>query len=135
MMTNKSYQTVFSLKTILAALLPAYFFPTVMSFLPGYIMQNHELMAASYTTIGLSSLIATLISIYILWQFEYRQILVHSSVLRALCIVPFMVGLGALSTYSLDLPSEYFNIMLSAFIGSTIITMRQKITIYTYEKN
>ncbi|WP_232279311.1 hypothetical protein [Myroides odoratimimus] len=90
-------------------------------------------MNASYSTIGLPSLLATILSFFILWQFECRQILVHSKALRALLIIPFMVGLGALSAYVLHLPSEYFNIMLSAFIGATIITIRQKLTIYTHE--
>lgn len=134
-MIPNHHQTAFTLKALLAAILPAYFFPTVMSFLPGYLMQNHELMAASYTTIGFSSLIATILSLFILWQFECRQILVHSRALRALLLIPFLVGLGALSAYVLNLPSEYFNIMLSTFIGTTIITLRQKLTIYTHEKN
>lgn len=134
MITNPP-QTAFTLKALLAAILPAYFFPTVMSFLSGYLMQNQELLAASYTTIGFSSLIATLLSLCILWQFEYRQILIHSKALRALLLIPLMVGLGALSAYVLNLPSEYFNIMVSAFIGTTIITLRQKLIIYTYEKN
>jgi len=128
-------QTAFTLKALLAAILPAYFFPTVMSFLSGYLMQNQELQAASYTTIGFSSLIATLLSLCILWQFEYRQILLHSSALRALLLIPLMVGLSALSMYVLNLPSEYFNSMLSAFIGTTIVVLRQKLTLYTYEKN
>ncbi|WP_121966195.1 hypothetical protein [Myroides sp. N17-2] len=135
MITNNRHNTAFTLKALVSATLPAYFFPTVMSFASGYIMQNPELMTASYTTIGLSSLIATILSFLILRQFEHRQILIHNKAIRALLIIPFMVGLGALTAYALHLPSEYFNIMLSAFIGATIITIRQKITTYTYENN
>lgn len=121
-------ESTFSLKTLILSALPAYIFPTVMSFLPGYIMHKTDLMMASYSTIGLSSLISTIISFILLWQCEQKQILVYNKLIRSILIIVLMVVLGALCAYSLNMPTEYFNIMLSAFIGATIITIRQKVT-------
>ncbi|MDR0194775.1 MAG: hypothetical protein LBI73_06595 [Myroides sp.] len=123
-------QSTFNLKTLIISASPAYIFPTVMSFLPGYILDNSALMKASYSTIGLSSLIATIISFILLWQCERKQILVHNKVIRSILIIGLMITLGALSAYLLNMPTEYFNIMLSAFIGATIITIRQKVISY-----
>lgn len=93
-------------------------------------------MAASYSTIGLSSLIATLLSFVILWQLEQRQILVENKWTRSLFIILLMIGLGTFCASILNLPStEYFNITFSAFLGATIITVRQKVKNDKDEKN
>jgi len=134
-MKNTNYPSDFSLRTLVLAAVPSYVFPTLMSFLSGYFLQKTDLMMASYTTIGLSSLLSTLLSFMILWQFELKQILVQNKWVRALLIILLMISLGAFCAFLLNLPSEYFNIMFSAFIGAAIITIRQKVKNYKDEKN
>lgn len=127
--------STFNLRSLVAAAVPSYVFPTLMSFLSGYFLQKAELMAASYTTIGLSSLVSTLLSFMILWQLELRQVLVQNKWVRSLLIISLMISLGAFCAAILNLPSEYFNMMFSAFLGATIITIRQKVKNDKDEKN
>ena len=127
--------SAFNLRTLVLAAVPSYIFPTLMSFLSGYFLQKTDLMMASYTTIGLSSLLSTLLSFMILWQFELKQILVQNKWVRALLIILLMISLGAFCAFLFNLPSEYFNIMFSAFLGAAIITIRQKVKNYKDEKN
>jgi hypothetical protein len=53
----------------------------------------------------------------------------------ALLIILLMISLGAFCAFLFNLPSEYFNIMFSAFLGAAIITIRQKVKNYKDEKN
>lgn len=135
MKNTNSLPSAFSLRALILAAVPSYVFPALMSFLSGYFLQKTELMMASYTTIGLSSLISTLLSFMILWQFELKQILVQNKWVRALLIILLMISLGVFCAFLLDLPSEYFNITFSAFLGAAIITIRQKVKNYKDEKN
>jgi membrane-bound ClpP family serine protease len=127
--------SAFSLRSLVLAAIPSYVFPALMSFLSGYFLQKTELMAASYTTIGLSSLLSTILSFMILWQFELKQILVQNKWVRTLLVILLMVSLGAFCTSIFNLPSECFNITFSAFLGAAIITIRQKVKNYKDEKN
>ncbi|MGY5252662.1 hypothetical protein [Sphingobacterium spiritivorum] len=135
-MRNRNYiPSAFNLRTLVAAAVPSYVFPALMSFLSGYFLQKTELMRASYTTIGLSSLLSTLFSFIILWQFESRQILVQNKLIRSLLVVFLMISLGIFCTSLLNLPSECFNITFSAFLGAVILTTRQHMKNYKDEKN
>ncbi|MGJ1432474.1 hypothetical protein ACR79M_13060 [Sphingobacterium spiritivorum] len=136
MMTNKNYlSSAYSLRALIAAALPSYIFPTLMSFLSGYFLQKTELMQASYTTIGLSSLLSTIFSFILLWQLESRQILVQNRIIRSLLIILLMITLGVCFVSLLNLPSECFNITFSAFLGAAIITIRQQVKNYRNEEN
>jgi len=135
MKNTNSLPSAFNFRSLVLAAVPSYVFPTLMSFLSGYFLQKTELMTASYTTIGLSSLVSTLLSFMILWQLELKQILVQNKWVRALLIILLMISLGAFCASLLDLPSEYFNITFSAFLGAAIITIRQKVKNYKDEKN
>lgn len=135
MKNTSPLSSAFNLRSLIAAAVPSYVFPTLMSFLSGYFLQKAELMAASYTTIGLSSLVSTLLSFMILWQLELRQVLVQNKWIRSMLIILLMISLGALCTSILNLRSEYFNIMFSAFLGAAIITIRQKVKNDKDEKN
>jgi hypothetical protein len=125
----------FSLRLLMVAAIPAYVFPALMSFISAFFLQKTDLMMASYTTIGLSSLLSTILSFIILWQFELRQLFVRKKWVGSLLIILLMIGLGMLCTSLFKLQSERFNIITSAFLGATILTIRQHIKNYKNEKN
>ncbi|KKX47165.1 hypothetical protein L950_0227950 [Sphingobacterium sp. IITKGP-BTPF85] len=118
----------------MVAAIPAYVFPALMSFISAFFFKT-DLMMASYTTIGLSSLLSTILSFIILWQFELRQLFVRKKWVGSLLIILLMIGLGMLCTSLFKLQSERFNIITSAFLGATILTIRQHIKNYKNEKN
>ncbi|MCW2259839.1 MULTISPECIES: hypothetical protein [Sphingobacterium] len=124
----------FSLRLLIFSAIPAYVFPALMSFISAFVLQKTDLMMASYTTIGLSSLLSTILSFIILWQFELRQIFVRKKWVGSLLIILLMIGLGMLCTSLFKLQSERFNIITSAFLGATILTIRQHIKNYKNEK-
>lgn len=125
----------FNLRSLLLATVPSYVFPALMSGISGIVLQKSELIQASYTTIGISSLLSTLLSFGILWQLELRQILVQQKLVRSLLIILLMMSLGMLTAWIFQLQSEYFNITFSAFLGATILTIRQPLMIYRDERN
>lgn len=128
MMSNKNYlASDFSLRSLIFAAIPAYVFPFVMSFASGFLLQKAELMKASYTTIGLSSLLATILSFVLLWQFDSRHILTQSKWTKSLIVIMLVISIGALCASILQPPSEHFNITFSAFLGATILTIRQNV--------
>jgi len=135
-MKNRNHlPSTFNLRSLIIATVPSYVFPTLMSFISGFLLQKKELMLASYTTIGLSSLLSTILSFILLWQFDSRQILVQSKWIRSLLTILLMISLGILCTSILELPSERFNITFSAFLGAAILTIRQQVKNYKDEKN
>ena len=127
MKNRNDHSSTFNLRSLILAAVPAYVFPALMSFTSGFFLQKNELMSASYTSIGLSSLLSTVISFMILWQFESRQILAQNKLLRAVLIVMLMISLGMACSTLLNLQSERFNITFSAFLGAAILTIRQQI--------
>lgn len=130
-MKNRNYlHSTFNLRSLIAAAVPAYVFPALMSFISGFFLQKNALMAASYTTIGLSSLLSTVFSFIILWQFELRQILVQNRMIRSILIILLMMSLGILCVSIFRLQSELFNITFSAFLGAAILTIRQQVKKY-----
>lgn len=125
----------FNLRALLLTAVPSYVFPALMSGISGIFLQKNELIQASYTTIGISSLLSTLLSFAILWQLELKQILIQQKLLRSLLIVLLMMSLAVLITWMLQLQSQYFNITFSAFLGAAITTIRQPLSIYKNERN
>lgn len=127
-MKNKKYiQSDFNMRSLIISAVPSYIFPVLMSFISGYFLQKNELMIASYTTIGLSSLLSTVFSFIILWQFESRQILIQNKLIRSMLIILLMISLGILYTAIFKLESERFNITFSAFLGAAILMIRQHV--------
>lgn len=134
-MKNRNFPpSDFSLRSLIVEAVPAYVFPTLMSFISAFFLQKTDLMMASYTTIGLSSLLSTILSFIILWQFESRQIFVQKKWIGSLLIILLMIGLGMLCTAIFKLHSERFNITSSAFLGAVILTVRHQIKNYKDEK-
>lgn len=135
-MKNRNHPTSgFNLRALIVAAVPAYIFPALMSFISGFFLQKTDLMAASYTTIGISSLLSTMFSFIILWQFELKQIFAQSKWIRSLLIILLMTSLGTLCALIFKLQSERFNITFSAFLGATILTILQHVKNYKDEKN
>ncbi|KIO77603.1 hypothetical protein TH53_08085 [Pedobacter lusitanus] len=135
-MKKRNYiPSAFSLRSLVVAAVPSYVFPALMSFISGFFLRKTELMMASYTTIGLSSLLSTIFSFIILWQFEARQVLTQNKLIRALLIILLMMSLGMLCASILRLQSERFNITFSAFLGAAILTIRQQVKNYDDKKN
>lgn len=135
MKNRNSPRSSFNLRALILAAIPAYLFPVLMAFTSGYFLQKKELMTASYTTIGLSSLLSTICSFMILWQLESRQIMVQKKMTRSILIILSMIGLGVCFASIFQLQSECFNITFSAFLGATILTIRQKVKNYPDDKN
>lgn len=124
MNTTNSLQSTFNFRALITAGLPAYIFPTLMSFISGFLLHKNELMAASYSSIGLSSLFSTLGSFVVLWQLESRRILVRNKLIRSLLIIVLMMCLGTLCILLFQLQHERFNILFSVFLGAAIFTIR-----------
>ncbi|ALL06201.1 hypothetical protein AQ505_12290 [Pedobacter sp. PACM 27299] len=127
MKNRNDHSSAFNLRSLILAAVPAYVFPALMSFTSGYFLQKNELMSASYISIGLSSLLSTVFSFILLWQFESRQILAHRKLFRSLLIVMLMISLGMLCSTILNLQAECFNITFSAFLGAAILTIRHQV--------
>lgn len=127
MKKSNHLSSTFNLRALVFAAVPAYVFPAFMSFLSGFFLQKTELMMASFTTIGLSSLCATIGSFMMLWQFDSRQIFVQNKTIRSLLIIGFMMSLARLCTFLFQLQSEGFNILFSAFLGAAILTIREQL--------
>jgi len=135
-MKNRNYLlSRINLRTLTIEALPAYLFPFLMSFTSGFFLKKNDLMIASYTTIGLSSLLSTILSFIILWQFESRQLFERNKWIRSLLTILLVIGLGMLCISIFKLQSERFNIIVSAFLGATILTIRQHLKNYKDEKN
>ncbi|HVI45869.1 MAG TPA: hypothetical protein VM802_13425 [Chitinophaga sp.] len=134
MENKKDLASTYNLHSFVMAVVPAYVFPALMSFIAGFLLQQTDLMQASYSTIGLSSLLSTVFSFIILWQLDLGRILVQKKRIRALLVILLMTGIGALCVSILKLPSERFNITFSAFLGAAILTIRQLVKDYKNEK-
>ncbi|WP_316823906.1 hypothetical protein [Pedobacter miscanthi] len=135
-MNNTNYlHSNFSFAELLSAALPSYAFAALMSFISGVILQDNRLIEASYTSIGLSSLSATVLSFIVLWQLDGRKIMIHARAVRTILIILFMVGLALLLTIIPQIKSERLNISVSAFIGTTVFMVRKHFKNYSNAEN
>lgn len=128
MNSTNSLESTFNFRGLITAALPAYIFPALMSFISGFLLQNNNLMTASYSSIGLSSLLSTLCSFTLLWQLESKRILVRNKLIRSLLIIVLIIGLGTLCIRLFNWHHEQFNILFSAFLGATILIIRDLVT-------
>jgi hypothetical protein len=134
-MKNRNFPpSGFNMRSMMVAVVPSYVFPALMSFMSGFFLTKTDLMMASYSTIGLSSMISTILSFIVLWQFESRKIFAQNKWKRSLLVILLMIGLGMLCTSIFKLQSERFNIIVSVFLGATILAIRQHLKNYKDEK-
>ncbi|REC59363.1 hypothetical protein DRF65_26435 [Chryseobacterium pennae] len=124
MNSTNSLESTFNFRGLITAALPAYVFPALMSFISGFLLQNNNLMTASYSSIGLSSLLSTLCSFTLLWQLESKRILVRNKLIRSLLIIVLIMGLATLGIWLFNWHHERFNILFSTFLGAAILIIR-----------
>lgn len=115
-------------KTFLKTIIPAYFFPAIMSFISGYFRDDLSLMRDSYSYIALTSLIAAIVTYLLLWICEVQQTFPSNKIIRTLCVSLIMLSLGISIAILLKLNDQLFNIGLSSFLGAAITTWNQPIT-------
>lgn len=113
----------FEVKAFFKAAFPSYFFPFVSSFLPGYFLNKPNLMQASYSSIAFPSLIATIISFGLLWQFQKRQVFIYNRFMLTFILGSVMVVLATIIIEIFNIQIGIWNIILSAFIGTAIVVM------------
>lgn len=112
----------FGTSQFLKASLPSYFAPMLSAGIPAYFLEKDELLHASYSTIALPSLIATIICFLLLAQFQKRQIFLFSRLTTAILLGFLMLGLSGIIVSLFGLQSEALTICFSAFIGAAIVS-------------
>lgn len=116
-------KNIFSSRALLKSAIPSYLFPLLFSGIPGYLMDNPDLILASYTTISLSSLLATIVCFGLLGLFQSKQILLYNKyiVSLGLCLLMVIVSFSIINIFNLH--NAYWNIIPSAIIGAVIIAL------------
>jgi H+/Cl- antiporter ClcA len=122
--TSKNFNT----KRLVSAVVPSYVSPAIMSFIPGYLLNKSDLMSASYTTIAIPSLIASLLTYFLLWRMEVAQNFPSNKIVRTLIMAVTMVTLGFLAILAFGLQTDTLNIIPSCFLGAVITTLTQKMS-------
>ncbi|CAM1374528.1 hypothetical protein [Tenacibaculum xiamenense] len=119
-MKNKEIApNVFSLKSMMLMALPSYFFPGVTAWLSGWFLHKNDLMNASFISIAIPSLIATLITYSFFWgvknrfKFENKLVRIFLMLFLNLFLAYFLIVLLQLDQYQ-------FDIILSTVIGTVI---------------
>ena len=114
---------MFSKEAFLKSAFPAYFFPLIMSGGPAYFLNKPELLKASYSTIALPSLIATVICFFLLKYLKEKQLLLFHRVLITLFLIVSIGILSLLIIQIFDLWTYLLDILPSAALGAGIIGM------------
>lgn len=123
MSENINETNQFSQSAFFKSILPAYFFPLIMSGGPGYILDKPQLLKASYSSIALPSLIATIICFLLLKYLSKKQIFLLK---RIPCSAFLILIIGLLSLLTINLFGLYqylLDIIPSALIAAIIIGM------------
>ncbi|SEB82577.1 hypothetical protein SAMN04489761_1885 [Tenacibaculum sp. MAR_2009_124] len=119
-MKNKEIVTnAFSLKSMMLMALPSYFFPGVTAWLSGWFLQKVDLMNASFVSIAIPSLIATIITYSFFWGTKNRFKL-ENKLIRILLMLFLNLFLAYFLIVFLKLNKYQFDIMLSTVIGTVI---------------
>ncbi|WP_272148561.1 hypothetical protein [Tenacibaculum aiptasiae] len=112
----------FTTKSFLSVAMPSYLFPAIMSWISGWILENPELMKASYKSIALPSLIATIFVYLILKELQKNQKILKERYTKTFFIIITIASLSLLIINLFKLESYKFDILLSSTIG-TVITI------------
>ncbi len=120
-------KTSFSTVSFFKAALPSYFFPFMCSGLSGYFLDKPDLMNASYTTIAIPSLLATVFSFAILAYFQKRGILLIHKFKMTLLLSSVLTILAFLVIYTFQLERETGDIITSTVLGTAILTLTKPI--------
>ncbi|WP_435263665.1 hypothetical protein [Tenacibaculum sp. nBUS_03] len=120
MKENHSNERSFSVKKFLLASIPSYFFPAVMSWTPGWIMNDKELMSSSYSTIATPSLIATVLVYLILWKVESDNNSLKNRYTRIFFMLLVTISIACLFILLFNFHEFKFNIIVSTILGTVI---------------
>ena len=123
MSNNKNITQMFSKEAFLKSAFPAYFFPLIMSGGPAYFLNKPELLKASYSTIALPSLIATVICFFLLKYLKEKQLFMLHRIVISLLLVVVIGVLSLLTIQIFNLWSYLLDILPSAGLGAGIIGM------------
>jgi len=122
-MVRKKESPTFGMGKLLRVSIPAYMMPLVMPGIPAYVLGKADLLRASYTTIGLSSLTATIICFVILAVFQKRQVLIINRFKMMFLLGFVIVTLASVIVFLFNLQDSIFDIAPSAFIGTAIVSL------------
>lgn len=114
----------FTTKAFLLAAIPAYFFPSVMSWFSGWIFNNPILMKASYTSIAIPSLVATIIVYLLLQQMEFVQKFPKNKYVRIMVMTVLMVVFSLIIIKLTNLEAYMLDIIPSSILGAIITTWK-----------
>lgn len=116
------------------AIIPSYFFPLISAGLPGYLLDKPDLMHASYSTIALPSLFATIICFGLLQLFKKKQIFLYDRLPMTFFLGSIMILLSLMIIYLFYLDDSLLNIVSSSFIGSAIVIFTNPLTKINHDK-
>ncbi|OCK42887.1 hypothetical protein BA195_08245 [Tenacibaculum soleae] len=114
----------FTTKAFLLAAIPAYFFPLVMSWFSGWILNNPILMKASYTSIAIPSLVATIIVHLLLQQMKFVQKFPKNKYVRIMVMTVLMVVFSLVIIKLTNLEAYMLDIIPSSILGAIITTWK-----------
>ncbi len=120
MQENHTNKNSFSVKKFLLAIIPSYFFPALMSWTPGWIMNDQELMNSSYTSIATPSLLATILVYLILWKVQIDQNSLKNRYTRIALMLLVTLSIACLFILLFNFQEFVFNIILSTILGTVI---------------
>lgn len=124
MESKKIARNNFTAKTFLSLAIPAYIFPALMSWMSGWFFKNMVLMKASFVTIAIPSLVATIITYLLLWQMEVQQKQLYKKYVRVLFMTMLMVVLAIMVIQLFNLKNFMFDILVSTVLGTVITTWK-----------
>ncbi|CAL2101882.1 conserved membrane protein of unknown function [Tenacibaculum sp. 190130A14a] len=114
----------FTAKTFMLLVIPAYVFPALMSWLSGWLFKNSVLMKASFISIAIPSLVATIITYVLLWQMKVWQKFPSKKYTRVLFMTLLLLGIAILVIQLFSLNNIVFDILLSTVLGTVITTLK-----------
>ncbi|WBX77624.1 hypothetical protein PG911_05035 [Tenacibaculum ovolyticum] len=117
-------ETNFTTKNLLLVAIPAYFFPSVMSWFSGWILDNTILMKASYTSIAIPSLVATIIVYFILRQMQLFKKFPQNKYVRILVMMVLMILFSLIIIKLFKLEVYMLDIIPSSILGAIITTWK-----------
>lgn len=118
-------KSTFNKSSFLKLAIPSYLIPLAFSGTSGLLLNKPELIKASYSTIALASLLATVACFTLLWQLQKRQLFLVNRFIMTLILVLLMVFLSLGIIYGLRLEKYIWDILPSVIIGSAIVTLTQ----------
>lgn len=118
-MKKSSFDTVGFLKLAV----PSYLMPFVFSGSSGFLLNKSDLIKASYSTIALPSLFATIISFILLWQLQKRQQFIFGRLVVTPVLVTLMILFSLLVIRVFRMDDFVWDILPSVGIGTAIVTL------------